>query len=332
MKCEVCGTTEHLMVCSRCHSVAYCSAEHQKEDWKKHKAVCVARPREGAGEEAVGTASDGTLVGAREVDECFAAWHDKTVEYWGADKSSVSGMLGGLPQVDGVDLSESRAVVDMLVRGALVLPRPRGRRGRGRSGAADGDDAALRAAQYVCSAAGGRVPAMRCGRVLDCGAGIGRVTRGVFADRFARLDLVEQNAQYLETARAQTLAPWAAKVGAVVAAPLQACDPAALVGDGAPYDLIWVQWVVLYMSDAELVAFLQRARAALVRDGRGYIVVKDNVTRGPRFWVDRDDGSLVRSDAQLRAVFRRAGMTLLLARLQPDFPPDLFPIMTDVLQ
>ena len=102
--------------------------------------------------------------------------------------------------------------------------------------------------------------------------------------------------------------------------------------DGAAYDLVWVQWVVLYMSDAELIAFLQRARAALVRDGHGYIVVKDNVTRGSHFWVDRDDSSLIRTDAQLRDVFRRAGMTLLLARLQPDFPEDLFPIMTYVLQ
>ena len=330
MKCEVCGTTEHLMVCSRCHKAAYCCAEHQKEDWKRHKAECVPDTRGAAAADAVGTASDGTLVGAREVDECFAAWHDKTVEYWGADKSSVSGMLGGLPQVDSVDLAESRAVVDMLVRGVLSLPSRRKGRGKGRG--SNEDDAALRAAQYVGGAAGGRVPALRCGRVLDCGAGIGRVTRGVFADRFARLDLVEQNAQYLETARTHTLAPWAPKLGDVVAAPLQACDPAALVRDGAAYDLVWVQWVVLYMSDAELIAFLQRARAALVRDGHGYIVVKDNVTRGSHFWVDRDDGSLIRTDAQLRDVFRRAGMTLLLARLQPDFPEDLFPIMTYVLQ
>lgn len=336
MKCEVCGKTEHLMVCSRCHGVAYCCAEHQKEDWKKHKLVC--KPSEKGAEDAVGMASDGTLVGAQEVDACFGAWHEKTVEYWGTDKSSVSGMLGGLPQVDGVDLTESRAVVDMLTRGVLSLPGSR-RKNKNKKKPQktddDSDDATLRAAQSVldCGAGPGRVPAMRCGRVLDCGAGIGRVTRGVFAERFAQLDLVEQSAAYLATARTETLAPWAAKLGTVLAAPLQACDPAALVGTGGvPYDLVWVQWVALYMSDAELAAFLQRARAALAPEGRGYIVVKDNVTRGPRFWVDRDDGSLIRTDAQLRAVFQRAGMRILLARLQPDFPSDLFPIMTYVLQ
>jgi len=81
-----------------------------------------------------------------------------------------------------------------------------------------------------------------------------------------------------------------------------------------------------------LIDFLHRCRAALAPEGRGYIVVKDNVTRGDSFWVDRDDGSLIRNDAQMRDVFKRAGMKLLLARLQPDFPSDLFPIMTYVLQ
>ncbi|XP_051957120.1 egl nine homolog 1b [Xyrauchen texanus] len=38
--CELCGKMEKLMKCGRCRSSFYCSKEHQKQDWKKHKRVC----------------------------------------------------------------------------------------------------------------------------------------------------------------------------------------------------------------------------------------------------------------------------------------------------
>ena len=43
-KCAVCGVKkseeQKLLKCSRCHSVRYCSAAHQKEHWKIHKKLC----------------------------------------------------------------------------------------------------------------------------------------------------------------------------------------------------------------------------------------------------------------------------------------------------
>lgn len=38
--CAVCGKGGLQLRCSRCHSVYYCSKEHQKIDWKKHKVNC----------------------------------------------------------------------------------------------------------------------------------------------------------------------------------------------------------------------------------------------------------------------------------------------------
>ncbi|KAF7703595.1 egl nine homolog 1-like [Silurus meridionalis] len=38
--CELCGKMENLMKCARCRSSFYCSKDHQKQDWKKHKQVC----------------------------------------------------------------------------------------------------------------------------------------------------------------------------------------------------------------------------------------------------------------------------------------------------
>ncbi|XP_059478591.1 prolyl hydroxylase EGLN3 isoform X2 [Neocloeon triangulifer] len=41
--CELCGSRENLLRCSRCRQVWYCCKDHQKAHWKKHKRACVQR-------------------------------------------------------------------------------------------------------------------------------------------------------------------------------------------------------------------------------------------------------------------------------------------------
>ncbi|KAM3865352.1 egl nine homolog 1b [Diretmus argenteus] len=38
--CELCGKVDGLLRCGRCRISFYCSKEHQKVDWKKHKQLC----------------------------------------------------------------------------------------------------------------------------------------------------------------------------------------------------------------------------------------------------------------------------------------------------
>ncbi|KAL2082866.1 hypothetical protein ACEWY4_020639 [Coilia grayii] len=38
--CELCGKMENLLKCGRCRNSFYCSKDHQKQDWRKHKLVC----------------------------------------------------------------------------------------------------------------------------------------------------------------------------------------------------------------------------------------------------------------------------------------------------
>lgn len=38
--CELCGKMENLLKCGRCRNSFYCSKDHQKQDWKKHKLIC----------------------------------------------------------------------------------------------------------------------------------------------------------------------------------------------------------------------------------------------------------------------------------------------------
>lgn len=38
--CSVCGNRENLLRCGQCKTIFYCSKEHQKEDWKRHRLTC----------------------------------------------------------------------------------------------------------------------------------------------------------------------------------------------------------------------------------------------------------------------------------------------------
>ncbi|XP_028324787.1 egl nine homolog 1 isoform X1 [Gouania willdenowi] len=42
--CELCGKMENLLKCGRCRSSFYCSKDHQKQHWKKHKLSCKEPP------------------------------------------------------------------------------------------------------------------------------------------------------------------------------------------------------------------------------------------------------------------------------------------------
>jgi protein N-terminal methyltransferase len=96
---------------------------------------------------------------------------------------------------------------------------------------------------------------------------------------------------------------------------LQACDPAnplrtatflGRVGylppspdDESGFDVVWCQWCLTYLTDADLITFLKRSQAALRKEGPGVIVVKENVCRDdeggvPKISFDETDSSVTR--------------------------------------
>lgn len=40
--CSVCGSNQNLLRCGRCKTILYCSKDHQKQDWKRHKVACTS--------------------------------------------------------------------------------------------------------------------------------------------------------------------------------------------------------------------------------------------------------------------------------------------------
>eukprot|EP00397_Hematodinium_sp_SG-2012_P045360 GEMP01050924.1.p1 GENE.GEMP01050924.1~~GEMP01050924.1.p1 ORF type:complete len:241 (+),score=32.77 GEMP01050924.1:50-772(+) len=204
-------------------------------------------------------------------------WYSKATEYWEKQEVSVNGVLGGYGDTSSADIRESRRLLDMFRN------TPIGKQNQFES-------------------------------ALDCGAGIGRVSRGVLIPTFKFVDLMEPNLKMLEEAkRTMTLRE-------TYSTPLQDFTPK------GPYDCIWNQWCLLYLTDDHLVEYLQRCRAALRENG--VIVVKENVSLNEEsgFVLDKEDNSITRLDTQYKAIFKRAGLRIIQDLQQSIWPQHLFPV------
>eukprot|EP00435_Cladocopium_sp_Y103_P017074 s1738_g4.t1 len=132
----------------------------------------------------------------------------------------------------------------------------------------------------------------RFARALDVGAGIGRLAQHLLRPVCDAVDLLEPVDKHLETAK-KTLKPWP---GEFYCCTLQDFGS---MGTGRDiYDLVWCQWVLMYITDSDVVAFLQRLATASLAPA-GTVVVKENVAQervGSYF--DDEEGELWRGEAQ----------------------------------
>lgn len=83
--------------------------------------------------------------------------------------------------------------------------------------------------------------------------------------------------------------------------------------------------MLCYLTDEDLLTFLEKSKANLVDPKNGMIFVKENV-HDTGFYVDKDDNSVVRSDKLFVELFEQAGLEVMAHIYQPGFPKDLFKI------
>jgi protein N-terminal methyltransferase len=177
------------------------------------------------------------------------AWYTAANAYW-QDEAKCSlddnGVLGGFAHISPADVADSRAFIFK-----LALQRPQWKRER----------------------------------VVDCGAGIGRVSKHLLVPLFDTVDLVEQSERLLRGVPDYVASP---KLGQLFCMGLQDFEPPA-----KSYDLIWIQWVSSHLTDLDFVAFLKRCQRAL--SPHGWIAIKENVLlAGSPYEIDRDDSSMTR--------------------------------------
>ncbi|XP_043205102.1 N-terminal Xaa-Pro-Lys N-methyltransferase 1-like isoform X2 [Amphibalanus amphitrite] len=210
--------------------------------------------------------------------------YSKAASYWDGVPASVNGMLGGLGQVSSLDIRTS----DELLTAIWKRPNAPGRE-----------------------------------RALDCGAGIGRITRLLLSRRFQTVDAVEQCAKFVEAAR--TALADNPHVGEIYCAGLQEFTP-----QPDFYDVIWCQWVLGHLTDDDLVQFFTRCARGLRPNG--VIIVKENLASGSEPEYDATDSSVTRPRALLEAIFERAGLSISSTRKQNGMPRGLYEVRMFVLR
>ncbi|KAM7530361.1 hypothetical protein LguiB_033771 [Lonicera macranthoides] len=215
-------------------------------------------------------------------------WYHKGVSYWEGVEASLDGVLGGYGHVNEADVKASEDFLNTLL--ADRFP-----------------DAGKN--QHLVA--------------LDCGAGVGRVTKNLLIRYFNEVDLLEPVLHFLEAAR-ENLAPQNLMVSEMHKAsnfycvPLQEFTP-----DAERYDVIWVQWCIGHLADDDFVSFFKRATVGL-KPG-GLFVMKENIARNG-FVLDEEDKSVTRSDLYFKELFHQCGLHIFKSKDQKGFPAELFAV------
>ncbi|KAF2021787.1 hypothetical protein BU24DRAFT_362609 [Aaosphaeria arxii CBS 175.79] len=254
----------------------------------------------------MGNESDPPLVSPAAPDSSID--HAHSIEYWNSVSSDINGMLGGFPQTSRIDLQGSS---NFLVKF---------RRGKQR-------------------AVKQNLPSI--GRAADCGAGIGRITKGLLMGVSSKVDIIEPVKKFTDEFMVSLQEEEKDKVGVIVNLGLQDWVP-----EPGAYGLIWNQWCLGHLTDAQVVAYLRRCSDGLVKSSagagatsqggmqQGWIVVKENMsaTINDSDIYDDEDSSVTRSDTNFRRLFKEAGLKIVAEEVQRGFPKGLFTVRMYALQ
>ncbi|KAG7499139.1 N-terminal Xaa-Pro-Lys N-methyltransferase 1 [Solea senegalensis] len=214
-----------------------------------------------------------------------ASFYSNAEGYWKEVPPTVDGMLGGYGTISTIDLNGSKAFLH----------------------------------KFLGEGEGATSP----GCALDCGAGIGRITKRLLLPLFKTVDLVDVTQEFLDKAKSY-LGEDGKRVGHYFCCGLQDFVP-----ENGRYDVIWIQWVIGHLTDEHLVEFLRRCQKALRPNG--LIVIKDNVSY-EGVVPDEVDSSVCRDLPIVHSLVARAGLHIVHEEQQKNFPKEIFQVHTLALR
>ncbi|XP_047936290.1 N-terminal Xaa-Pro-Lys N-methyltransferase 2 isoform X2 [Anser cygnoides] len=160
-------------------------------------------------------------------------------------------------------------------------------------------------------------------RALDCGSGIGRISKHVLLPVFKSVELVDMMENFLAEVP-NYLQGKEDRVEMYYCKSLQEFTPAP-----QRYDVIWIQWVSGYLTDKDLLKFLIRCQNGL--KDNGVIILKDNVAREGCI-LDCLDSSVIRDLNILHSLIEMSGLTILREERQEGFPEQCVPVWMLAMQ
>ncbi|NWR58437.1 NTM1B methyltransferase, partial [Bucorvus abyssinicus] len=154
-------------------------------------------------------------------------------------------------------------------------------------------------------------------RALDCGSGIGRISKHVLLPVFKSVELVDMMENFLAEVP-NYLQGKEDRVEMYYCKSLQEFTPAA-----QRYDVIWIQWVSGCLTDKDLLEFLIRCQNGL--KDNGVIILKDNVAREGCV-LDCLDSSVIRDLNIIHSLVEMSGLIILREERQEGFPEQCVPV------
>jgi protein N-terminal methyltransferase len=220
-----------------------------------------------------------------EQPETKEKWYSKSKEFWEKSEATVEGMLEGNDIVHNSDVKTSCELIEGLILIKKLTP----------------------------------------GTVLDCGAGIGRVTSNVLLNYFEKVDLMEQDEKFCQKCKEIFLGN--SKIKNIFQSSFQNFV-FQKENEQLKYDVIWIQWCVENIDDQDLITFLTKCRNAL--NPKGLVIVKENIVGKGTLFVP-EDFSRVRSDVIFRNVFTASGFRIIKHFHHPNWPKDMMKVSVFVL-
>lgn len=151
---------------------------------------------------------------------------------------------------------------------------------------------------------------------LDCGAGIGRITKRLLIPLFNKVDMVEITQKFLDESK-KYLGDDFSRVRQQFCCGLQDFTP-----DKGKYDVIWIQWVSGHLTDDDFIMYLRRCQDGLSENG--VIILKDNFNVEKCF--DEDDSSFTRTKEETLKLIEKAGLETVSCQKQKGFPKSIFDV------
>ncbi|QKX54593.1 uncharacterized protein TRUGW13939_01681 [Talaromyces rugulosus] len=228
--------------------------------------------------------------------------HASSIKYWSKAPATANAMLGDLGNFPWYSRIDLRGSANFLAKVRRLLP----------------------SINIVMTADGDDDDDRKCKLGVDCGAGVGRVTTGFLSHVCEVVDAVEPVEKFADVLRQATSSSSSSSSPHSDTSSTSRDIYVTGLENWIPtknYDLIWCQWCVGHITDAQLTTYLLRCRESLIATG-GIMVVKENISTDPNGedMYDDLDSSVTRSDQKFRKIFKEAGMALITSEVQSGFP------------